>query len=469
MIRPVAGAALAVLPAAAAAHAFDDRYDLPLPLGYFIAGAVAAVALSFVIAALVLRRPPPAAADFGPVVPLGPVLPLLRALAQLVGVALLALVLAAGFFGSGNPLANVAPTLVWIIAWTGLTLLVACVGDVWTALDPWRAVFERLDAWALRSGRPGGLALGWRYPEALGAWPATALLLGVGWFELVDPAAADPRHIAAVLAGWSAVTLAGMAGFGREAWQRNADVLAVYFATLGRFAPCGAGPDRRSLRLRLPGRGLLWPPAPSTAMAGFVVAMLATVLFDGILGAPLWSAIDGPVRSATGAGGMLTATCGLVATWLALWAALRAACGATARLAGDRSAVAVERTFALSLVPIAVGYAVAHNASNLLVQGQRIIALASDPLGRQWDLFGTAGYRIDIGVMDARLTWYVALAAIVAGHVVATWLAHRIALRQYGSAARAVRASIPLTALMLVYTAVSLLVIAEPLVRFAGP
>ena len=49
------------------------------------------------------------------------------------------------------------------------------------------------------------------------------------------------------------------------------------------------------------------------------------------------------------------------------------------------------KSFALTLVPIAIGYNVAHYFVFLLVQGQYIIPLLSDPLGRGWDLFGTAG------------------------------------------------------------------------------
>ncbi|MGE5525006.1 MAG: hypothetical protein ACM3SS_14935 [Rhodospirillaceae bacterium] len=61
-----ARAALALLsgmPGAAGAHAFDARYDLPVPLSYFVAGATAAVALSFVVTAVFVRNPPNARAE----------------------------------------------------------------------------------------------------------------------------------------------------------------------------------------------------------------------------------------------------------------------------------------------------------------------------------------------------------------------------------------------------------------------
>jgi hypothetical protein len=119
-------------------------------------------------------------------------------------------------------------------------------------------------------------------------------------------------------------------------------------------------------------------------------------------------------------------------------------------------------------VPIAIAYHVAHNFSNLIVQGQLLIPLLSDPLGRGWDLFGTAAFYPDIGIVDARFTWYVAIGAIVVGHVISIWIAHRLALRELGARGKAVIASIPLTVLMVIYTAISLTVIAEPLVQFPG-
>jgi hypothetical protein len=41
---------------AARAHAFGQRYDLPAPLGYFIAGAAVMVALTFFVAELLMRH-----------------------------------------------------------------------------------------------------------------------------------------------------------------------------------------------------------------------------------------------------------------------------------------------------------------------------------------------------------------------------------------------------------------------------
>jgi hypothetical protein len=469
----LAAAALAGLPATAWAHAFDDRYDLPAPLSYFVAGAAAAVGLSFVVAALVAHRAPPISPAQGRVVALGPLWPALRRACQFASVILFALTVIAGLFGTGDPMMNLAPTMVWIIGWVGLSLVVACFGNIWPALDPWRALYDMMDRLARRWRRTGGISLGWTYPRALGKWPAVGLLLALAWFEVVYPQAAVPYRIACAALAWSGLTLLGMVCFGRAAWQDNADLFNVYFSTLGRFAPATPGPNPRSIALRPPGRGLIATDAGSAAMAGFVIAMLSTVLFDGLLSGQVWWLIQRKLTlsfpNLVDDNGYFLGTIGLVGLWLIFLAAYALTCWITALLVRGRPVATIARLFALTLVPIAVAYNVAHNFSNLLVQGQQLIPLLSDPLGRKWNLLGTATYYPNIGIVDARFTWYVAIGAIVAGHVVSIWLAHRVALREFGAQRKAVLASIPLTILMVIYTAISLSVIAEPMVKFDTP
>src|SRR5499426_4914767 len=93
-------------------------------------------------------------------------------------------------------------------------------------------------------------------------------------------------------------------------------------------------------------------------------------------------------------------------------------------MASGGSPLELGRHFALTLVPIAIGYHVAHYLTFLLIQGQYIIPLVSDPFGFGWNLFGTAGYRVDIAVVDARFAWVTAVAAILIGHIAAVYLAH---------------------------------------------
>src|SRR5262249_27378915 len=93
----------------------------------------------------------------------------------------------------------------------------------------------------------------------------------------------------------------------------------------------------------------------------------------------------------------------------------------------------------------------------------------SDPFGYGWNLFGTAGHRVDIGVVDARFAWYTAVIAILVGHVIAVFLAHRHALQLFDTRVIALSSQVPLTALMVAYTFLSLSILAEAITERRAP
>jgi len=317
--------------------------------------------------------------------------------------------------------------------------------------------------------------LGLRYPPALGLWPAFVLLLAFAWLELVYPNPAVPRLIASIALAYSALTFAGMVCFGRERWLAHGEVFTAVFGTFARFAPLDMRTgDSRQLWLRPFGAGLLDSRDVSTSMMAFVLLLLAAVLYDGALATPEWGKLEGaiaPYLSTLGDLRLVTIrTAGLIAFWLIF-------CGAYVGVSAVMSAVtqqrlsplAIARSFALTLVPIAIGYHFAHYFTFLLIQGQYIIPLASDPFGFGWNLFGTAGYRVDIAVVGARFAWFTAVTAILLGHIAAVYLAHIKAMQVLDTRRLALRSQIPLTALMVVYTLTSLSILAEPIVERRAP
>jgi hypothetical protein len=120
--------------------------------------------------------------------------------------------------------------------------------------------------------------------------------------------------------------------------------------------------------------------------------------------------------------------------------------------------------FVLSLVPIAIAYHLSHYLSYLLIAGQNIIPLASDPFGIGWDLFSTKSYNIDLGIVNAKMIWYVAVTAIIVGHVFAVYLAHVMALRVFATARQVLFSQLPMLVLMVAYTMVSLWILSQPIV-----
>ena len=350
----------------------------------------------------------------------------------------------------------------------GLAYVAAFAGDIWALVNPWRTVFDAAE-WLHRRLR-GTSELGWGrpYPQKLGVWPACILLLAFCWTELVYPNAAVPADIAWLAITYSALTWAGMLVFGRDIWLKNGEVFSLVFGTFARFAPTEAKDGR--LLLRQPGAGLLDDRPVPTSMMAFVLLLLATVLYDGLIGTGEWAELESALRSrlpgADETSGMVIRTVGLVAFWGLFLGAYLGICAVMSWVASGRPApLEIARNFALTLVPIAIGYHVAHYLVFLLVQGHGIIPLLSDPLGTGWNLFGTAGYRVDIAIAGARLAWYAAVAAIVTGHVMAVYLAHVRALGVFEPHRLALTTQVPLTALMVLETLIGLSITAEPIVE----
>ena len=439
MPRATAGVLLALLPIAAAAHAFRTRFDLPLPLGFWLAGAGLSVALSFVVFAVALRHGAERAYPRRPVLRVPPFAP---QVARAVSVGVFVLLLVAGLFGTQDPFRNLVPAFVWIAWWIGFTYLCALLGDLWAVLNPWNALY------------PGSFSLRRSLPAAVGVWPAAALLLAFGWVEIVWEGNAVPANIAWLALAYSVLTWAGMFVFGREAWLASGEAFSVYFGFLARLAPSEVRAG--CWYVRPPAAGLLDARPVSLSEAFFVVVMLAVVTFDGLRETPFWAVSEAHWTVAT--------TLGLLATPCVFALAVLIVCAAMARLTHELSATELARLFVPTLLPIALAYHVAHYLSYLLVAGQVVIALASDPLGRGWDLFGTARYQIAPGIVGARFAWYTSVIVIVAAHVLAMYIAHRLALARFSERRSALRSQYPFAALMVAYTMLSLWILAQPVV-----
>ena len=132
-------------------------------------------------------------------------------------------------------------------------------------------------------------------------------------------------------------------------------------------------------------------------MTALTLLLLATVTFDGFSDTPEWAAVLGfflertPALTSPYFNGLVIAnTAGLLACPLLFAALYRGVAGLMRRAAGNSgpAAGALMAAFVFSLVPIALAYHFAHYLGFLLIQGQLIIPLASDPFGYGWDLFG---------------------------------------------------------------------------------
>ena len=486
-------------------HGFGQRYDLPLPLGLWIAGAACAIVLSFVVVGIAVREnvrvgSPAESGRLGWTIDYG-VTGKLRSFAQMCTVAALILVIAAGIFGDQTPTRNLAPTAIWIVWWVGFSYLSAFVGNVWPLVNPWTAIFDWCERVVSNPRASQRAIVNW--PKSLGVWPGIGLFLVFAWLELIWDGRSIPRQLAWLAIAFSVLTWTGMLVFGRSNWLRYADPFVLAFGVLSKFGTlelrsgrdtcrtCGSGKEtaesepkealdrdrcsrgaqpQRRLILRPPGAQLVDNENISHSLSVFVIVMLSTVTFDGVMATPLWQRIESALYVMLPVFGdsrlAIVNTLGLLVFCLAFIAVYRLVGALIAHASGNRMTPdAASRAFVLSLVPIAIAYLVAHYLSYFLIQGQLLIRLASDPFGFGWNILGTANFRPDIGIVGARFVWYTSLVAIVLGHVAAVSSAHIVALRRFEDHRLAIRSQIPMLVLMTLYTMMSLWIIAQPIVE----
>jgi hypothetical protein len=456
-------------------HGFGLRYDLPLPLVLWISGAASTVLLSFVIVAIAVRSNASvkAPAQLNPLrrqISNAVIGGRTRLIAQLLAVAALIFIVVAGIIGDQTPTRNLAPTAIWIAWWVGFCYLSAFVGNVWSVVNPWTAIFDWCEQ--LLSKPPASRRAKLNWPKRLGVWPATCLFLVFAWLELVWEGRSIPSQLAWLAIGFSVLTWTGMFLFGRSTWLTHADPFALAFSILSKFGPTEICVEhaRRRWILRPPGVGLLRTENVSPSLVVFVIAMLSTVTFDGLMATPFWQRIENALYVALPALGdsrlAVINTLGLLSFCAIFIAVYRLVATLIAHASNKRMTPdTASRAFVLTLVPIAIAYLIAHYLSYFLIQGQLLIRLASDPFGFGWNIFGTAHFRPDIGIVGARFVWYTSLFAIVIGHVAAVSLAHIIALRSFDDPRLAIRSQIPMLVLMVGYTMMSLWIIAQPIVE----
>ncbi|HSX42726.1 MAG TPA: hypothetical protein VLF59_01435 [Candidatus Saccharimonadales bacterium] len=444
------------------AHAFGQRYDLPIPLWIFVFGGAAVVLASFaLIARTATGKPAPVVADETHLSALKPVT------AAISFAALIALVLY-GTLGSQEVAENIVPTIFWLLVWIVVPLSCGILGDWTQSLNPFAGI-ARLTGRASFRQKILARTLPLPWPAKLGWWAAAVLYAALACGELIfNQTAVLPAFTAWALAVYFvASTLMGLL-FG-EAWLRKGEVFTVLFSTWGRLGywRFGAGGSKGFAG------GLRIPFEASASRVAFVLMLLVSVNFDGLLATHAWTKVSDRYAASAGSGSALFhvyIVCTFLAVILVIWALFAGFARASALAAqfklGRYAALA---GLLPSLLPIAFGYLLAHNLEYIIVNGQLLFPLIGNPAGAEnWPLHlpypFNDSYEPRTHLLPSGFYWYVAVAAIIAVHVVAVLLAHRHLARSTRKA-YAGRAEYPWLAAMVAYTMFSLWLLAQPLVQ----
>jgi len=450
-------------------HFFGPRYDLPVSLALYIYAAGGVVVLTFVLVAMLAGdrvghhavEYPRRAVPF--LMPLARS-PLPKVVGGVVGVFGLLTVILTGLFGSTDPTRNPAEYLIWIYFWSAMVIASALVGNLWALLNPWAAMYS-------------GLARVVRLPPILslpriGVWPAVAGFFCFACLELTSGLANHPELLAGMALAYSALTLIGMVLFGPDQWLNHCEAFSVLFAIVGRFGPVEAerarSRDIQMLYFRPWGVGLLRPSPSGWDRVTFVILMLSTVVFDGIIATPSWQDFTIQLESISermGAFGFFfTRTLGLV---LITSAFLLIFIGFTEAVIyfGHRHVdlTATVSAFALTLVPIALVYNAAHNYGYVLVQSQGLIPLLNDPLDRGWHMLpALASYQPSFALAQASTVWYAQVILVVVGHMISIWLSYLRAGERFRTSQRALLSQYPMLLLVVMSAMTSLWILAQP-------
>ncbi len=417
-------------PLTSLAHGIGSQHDLPISPFYAFAGAFAALFVSFLALGLLWSTSRFHGARSGLALPAAlqrvADAPATRTALRGLGLAAAATVLLHLLLGPDDPAHNPAPGAVYVLLWVGLVPASLLLGPVWRLLNPLRTLHRLLSRALPRSGS------GHPLPTRLGQWPAAAGLFGFTWLELVAPDPASTTTLLIAITAYATAHLLLAARFG-ERWFDDGDAFEAYSALFARLSPLGRRSDGR-LVLRNPFHGLdATPERPG--LVATVCVLLGSTAYDGFSDNPSW--INAIQTSPLGR--IPTATLGLLGS-IALVGTLYCLCAAATRLVSGPHPGPLT-AFAHSLVPIALGYLIAHYFSLLVVEGPRTVSMA----------LGTDNAPEPVPPLGPGGLAALQVIAVVTGHVLGVVAAHDRSVRLFPPA-KAVAGQLPLLALMITYT-----------------
>jgi len=457
--------------------------------------------------------------------------PPFRFLMQAVFVFLFAMILIAGLFGNQLGSRNLAPLMTWTVWWGGLVLLILFFGKAWCYICPWDAVagwIEKLRLWGKGNG---GLSLGLKWPKPLrNIALATVFFVGLTWLELGFGITMSPKATALLGLLMLTLTVVSVLVFERKAFCRYACLVgrvsglyAMFSSTevraidrdvcrtcsgkdcyngneKGEGCPTGLFPaaitqntycidcmecmktcpeDNLALNARPWGEDLIEEGRPRKDEAYLALLMLAITGFHGLTMTPMWKAMLDALQGGLGLSYVPAFSLGMALLMLGpvlIYAVLLRATvwlSRVERVPYGRAFIA----FAYSLLPIALFYHIAHNLEHLLMEGQKVIPLLSNPLGfapgeawsllglqgaGPWNLLGTAGWTI-APLVTLPTLWLLQVLLVLIGHVYSLWIADRTARRLYPEPGAAFRSQIPMLIGMVLFSIFSLWLLKQPM------
>lgn len=428
------------------AHGIGTRDDIPMPGWIFNWAAAIVLAVSFFALATLWKEPKLETPRVRWLVRFPR---LLEPLCGLIGVVAF---FALAYFGlAGNQehvKLNPVPSVIFIFFWVGIPMLSLVFGDVFRPFNPWRAIGRAASAIRAR-GNPEGRSTPARlnYPDGLGRWPAVVGLIIFGWIELVSPPSIgqSANVLTWMMLAYMGFQLLGMSLFGTKVWLERGDAFGIYFTFFSKLSAFTV--EQRRLGMRLPLAGLN-EITPLKATVPFVATMIGITVFDGLSGSVSWSLIVGKnPTDFVNTIGFLFSICFVLGFYRLGILGME---GRNIRMSPRE----LGQMFAPSLIPIALGYLIAHYFSYLVIDGQQLPRLAAHPMGGA----SLAAYKQPIGSTEI---WWIQVCSLLAGHVAGLMAAHDKAVAVWGKARAAAQSQTWMLVVMVGFTSLGLFLLSQ--------
>ena len=285
-------------------------------------------------------------------------------------------------------------------------------------------------------------------------------------FLLADPAPSDPARLAAFAATYVTFQFVMFGVFGTR-WLVAGEAFTAILRLYGRVGVIQA--SNRTIRFGAPGWQLAQARFPHISCAILCIVLLGSGSFDGLNETFWWLSILGinplefPGRSAViwqNTFGLIIANATLI---LVFWVCLHAGASMSRT---NLPVSAAMRAFAPTLLPIALGYHVAHYLPSFLVDSQYVLVALSDPFLNGSDWLGLGEYYVSTSFFNSRASVRIIFlsqaGAVVLGHLIAVLTAHAVAMRLLRNRRDVLIFQAPLAVFMLGYTWFGLWLLASP-------
>ena len=323
---------------------------------------------------------------------------------------------AAAVFGKDS-LINPFLGTFYVYLWVGLVPASLLFGPFFKAVSPARTISL---LFAKVSGVPQGQGL-YAYPARWGYWPAAAGLLAFVWLELVYPHSTDLGPVRLWCAAYLAIMLVGSAIWGTTFLER-ADPFEVYSSLVGKLSIWGHRDGGLIIRSPLANLDTVVPRAGLVAV---VSILFGSTGFDSFRESSTWLGLVQSM-SVSRVWPDTLALLGFCAGVALVFTVATMATGVTS----ETPRRLLPNLYAHSLVPIIVGYIVAHYLTYFVEYGQTTLVQLSDPFSRGDNYLGTADLQVNYWLSEhpTFLAWSKVL-GVALGHVVAVVAAHDRAIK----------------------------------------